>query len=68
MRSITELATAQRRGDKIPTIQLKRLFSHYLQLEALLNPLGERWHFAWNEARRIRDECDEYLTARRQRA
>jgi hypothetical protein len=65
-KTIKELENDFRRADRISDADLTRLFQHCNALESLLQELGPRWHFAWNEARRIRDECARYLENRRE--
>jgi hypothetical protein len=65
-KTIKQLEIDFRRADRISDADLTRLFQHFNAVESLLAELGERWHFAWNEARRIRDDCGDYINNRRE--
>jgi hypothetical protein len=54
-------------GDSVTTRELRAAHSHFYGLREMLGKLGQRWHFAFQEAIRLEQMCRQYLDARKER-
>jgi len=54
-----------RRGDPISDEELRAGLKRFRAIQESLQDLGPRWDFAWKEALRLGDMCEEYLRARK---
>jgi hypothetical protein len=53
------------KGDHVTTRELRASRRHYNALRRDLGLLGQRWHFAFQEANRLWMLCEDYLNARK---
>lgn len=65
MRTLKEIERAYYTGDHLEDVEMETLQCSLEKVVCVLQHLGPRWHFAWNEARRISDELSTFIKNRK---